>query len=378
MPERSVFEFYDKIRENTLSQRRFKQSDILPLIEKRDQSLFSIEKLGKSYEEREIFLLKSGTGNIKIAVWSQMHGNEPTGTQALFDVFNFLENPREFSTFIETVLKKCTLYFLPMLNPDGAERFQRRNAQDIDINRDALKLASPEGRLLNGFIDEVKPDFGFNLHDQDIWYSAGNGKFPATLSFLTPSFNIEKDLDKNRIRSMRLIASMHHELTGYIPRQMARYSDDFMPSAFGDQIQKNGVATVLIESGGYHDDPEKQMVRRLNFLALVHAFKVISAKTFEKEALESYLNIPFNVKNKLFDYVLRNIEINGKHGIYRTDIGIRSQQTDETDKYVVDDIGDLSNYFGYKERSGINVLEEIKIGHDATVLINRYFHENNH
>ena len=37
---------------------------------------------------------------------------------------------------------------VPMLNPDGAERYARRNAQAIDINRDALQLATPEGRLL--------------------------------------------------------------------------------------------------------------------------------------------------------------------------------------------------------------------------------------
>ena len=44
--------------------------------------------------------------------------------------------------------RKTTLYFLPMLNPDGAERFQRRTATDIDMNRDALRLQTPEGTLL--------------------------------------------------------------------------------------------------------------------------------------------------------------------------------------------------------------------------------------
>ena len=37
---------------------------------------------------------------------------------------------------------------VPMLNPDGAEAYKRRNMQDIDINRDAVNLATPEARLL--------------------------------------------------------------------------------------------------------------------------------------------------------------------------------------------------------------------------------------
>ena len=39
---------------------------------------------------------------------------------------------------VKRILSALTLYVVPMLNPDGAERYQRRNAQNIDLNRDAL------------------------------------------------------------------------------------------------------------------------------------------------------------------------------------------------------------------------------------------------
>ena len=56
---------------------------------------------------------------------------------------------------VRGILSSLTLHFVPMLNPDGAERFQRRNAQGIDINRDALRLQTPEGRALKAVRDRA-------------------------------------------------------------------------------------------------------------------------------------------------------------------------------------------------------------------------------
>jgi hypothetical protein len=373
LPVKSIFDYYDRIREGTLNTRRFKHQDILPLIEKRNKKVFQIEKIGASYENRAIYMLKAGKGKKKIMIWSQMHGNEPTGTGALFDLFNFFETPGKFANDIEKILNNCSFWFIPMLNPDGAERFQRRNAQDIDINRDALRLISPEGKLLNEMVDKVKPDFGFNLHDQDIWYAAGNTSNPATLSFLAPSFNREKDTDACRAKSMRLIASITKELSSNIPKQIAKYSDDFMPTAFGDQIQKKGVSTVLVESGGYINDPEKQYVRKLNFLALLHAFTFISSGASEPDGVETYQKIPFNVKNKLFDCMIRQATIAGALGDYLVDIGIRSQSSTLADTFIIDDIGDLSGSFAYIEKTVTDRIQPVKIGEDAGALIQRYF-----
>ena len=44
---------------------------------------------------------------------------------------------------------------------------------------------------------------------------------------------------------------------------MGRYSDEFEPRAFGDNIQKWGTNTILIESGGIFGDEEKQYLRKL-------------------------------------------------------------------------------------------------------------------
>ncbi len=80
-----------------------------------------------------------------------------------------------------------------MLNPDGADRFRRRNDLDIDINRDALRLQFPESKILRKIQLETKPKFAFNLHDQSTRYTAGNGYKVATISFLAPAYNYEKE-----------------------------------------------------------------------------------------------------------------------------------------------------------------------------------------
>ena len=118
--------------------------------------LFSIETIGESIEGRSINHVRVGTGQIRVLLWSQMHGDEPTATSALFDLFEYIRRHRK-DPIVARLLSRLTLHVVPMLNPDGAERFQRRNAQSIDINRDALRLQTPEGRALKSLRDRLNP-----------------------------------------------------------------------------------------------------------------------------------------------------------------------------------------------------------------------------
>src|SRR4029450_9413864 len=156
-----------------------------------------VEKVGESVEGRALNLVQAGSGSFPVLLWSQMHGDESTATAALFDIFEFLRRHRQAPT-VRGILSSLTLYFLPMLNPDGAERFQRRNAQSIDINRDALRLQTPEGRTLKAVRDRFQPRIGFNLHNQAWRTSVGRPPKPASISLLSVAFDEARSASEGR------------------------------------------------------------------------------------------------------------------------------------------------------------------------------------
>src|SRR5690606_3927588 len=79
-------------REEALYHRRFKHSDVDSLIKKhQNNALLNITQIGASVQGRSIYEVEYGKGDKKVMLWSQMHGDEPTATMALFDLFNFLE-----------------------------------------------------------------------------------------------------------------------------------------------------------------------------------------------------------------------------------------------------------------------------------------------
>ncbi len=347
---------YEEFRERSLKRRRFKHSDIKPLIEKlKNNQLFSVKKLGVSAQDREIYLLSLGTGKTKVFLWSQMHGDESTATMALFDIFNFFSESGLFTDIKTEILKELSIFCIPMVNPDGAEVFERRTSSQVDLNRDAVRLQTPEGRILKETFDYLKAEFGFNLHDQSIYYSAGKTFKSAAVSFLAPAADFEKTVNPVRKKAVQLIVQLNRILNEFIPGHIGRYADDYEPRAFGDNFQAWGTSTVLIETGGWKGDPEKQFLRKLNFIILLSALKSIAEKSYLNESTESYENIPFNEEDFMMDLILRNL-------IYRTgnrdiivDVGINRTEanTDSARSFFsvgrVIDMGDLSVYNGYDD-----------------------------
>lgn len=349
------YEVYDQYRQDGLENRRFGQEKILPMIASlREHPGFTVAEVGQSVMGKSIFTISVGEGETTVLLWSQMHGDESTATMAMMDIFNFFKASDDFDPVRKLLLEKLSIHFIPMLNPDGAAVFQRRNALDIDLNRDALRLQSPEARILKKVRDSTQADFGFNLHDQNTRYTAGKTNKPATISFLAPAFDEAKSLNPGRENAMKLIVEMNNELQKHIPGQVAKYSDEFEPRAFGDNIQKWGTNTVLIESGGYANDPQKQYIRKLNFVAIMEALVSIATGSYKGNETAQYFAIPDN-ELYLYDLMIRNATIEVNEKSYKVDFGINRAEITSDDgsdfyyKSTLEDMGDLSVFYGYQE-----------------------------
>lgn len=344
-----LIDFHDSFKEKTLSTRRFKHRDILRLIAKCG---FKNDSVGRSFEGRNIRKITAGSGKKKILLWSQMHGDEATATMAIFDILNFLgsEEP-EFAKLRQAILSELELHFIPMLNPDGAERFQRRTAQEIDMNRDALALQCPESRILKSLVFELHPEFAFNLHDQVNYYAVGDTPVQTTIAFLATAYDQDRQWNEVRTRSMQVICKMNEELQQIIPGRVARFSDEFEPRAFGDNIQKWGSSLILVESGAYPQDPEKQYIRALNFHIILEALYAIARETYTGYSLEEYEAIPQNNRTFL-DLKITNLTVPHLQGDYTVDLGIlRTEKNTRGAKNfshdsVIEEMGDLSVFHG--------------------------------
>ncbi|WP_236974449.1 M14 family zinc carboxypeptidase [Membranihabitans maritimus] len=342
---------YHLYKETSIDKKRFGIKVLAPLLEHfKLHPELEVRKAGYSIEERPIYLVKYGNGPIPILFWSQMHGDESTATMALVDLFHWLVSDVEQNeNLLDQIKNKCTLYFIPMLNPDGAEEFQRRNSANIDLNRDAVHLANPESEILKSIRDSIRPKFGFNLHDQSQFYRAGQNGKQVALAFLAPAFNHAKDINRVRMEAMQLIAMLNDSLSNFIPDRIAKYDDTFEPRAFGDNFQKWGTSTILIESGGYPGDLEKQELRKLNFITYIKALEGIINQNYFENTIGDYNSIPFN-ESKMLSLIIDNLKIKKSKKTVKTSLGYRYYDTENEGKTTkissIADIGDLSVYTG--------------------------------
>jgi hypothetical protein len=190
-----------------------------------------------------------------------------------------------------------------MLNPDGAERYQRFNAQGIDINRDWRRQATPEGRALKRAAITLKPQFGFNLHNQNARTTIGRPPLPAAISVLapapdntrkeTPSMHIAKQMCTCFVEAVRPLAA----------NMISRYDDAYEPRAFGDGIQSLGISTMLVEAGGWPEADVEPMTR-LHFHGLLNTLHAIATDKHLAADASIYEDLPESNSARLNDCLI--------------------------------------------------------------------------
>lgn len=145
------------------------------------------------------------TGRMRVLVFANIHGGEVEGKEAAQALLRAMAAGHH-----DRWLDSLVLLVAPIYNVDGNERVavanrarqhgpvagvgERANAQGLDLNRDHMKLASPEARSLVGLMEEYDPHLVVDLHTT-------NGTRHAY--HLTYSPPLHPDTDPGIIRLLR-------------------------------------------------------------------------------------------------------------------------------------------------------------------------------
>jgi Zinc carboxypeptidase len=339
---------FKQYKEEGLSGRYITNKHIEPLLENMS-TIFEISTVGLSVKQQPIYSVKIGSGKTKIYMWSQMHGNESTTTKALFDLFNVLKEDTVFSLQVK---RNFTLLCIPILNPDGAEAYTRENANAVDLNRDLYALSQPESQLLRKVYNEFRPHYCFNLHDQRTIYAAGNTNNPATVAFLAPAYNENRDINEVRRKAMNVIVAMNNELQKHIPNQVGRFDDAFNINCAGETFQSLNTPTILFESGHFPKDYQREETRKYIFVSLVTGLQAINENVIVDDEIQNYLNIPQN-NSIFFDFIYKKVKISCDSLFLIINFAAQYEEILVDDDIVFEariaQIGELDGYYGHQE-----------------------------
>ena len=117
----------------------------------------------------------AGTGKLRVYIQGNIHGGEVEGKESAQLLLRDLAAGRH-----DDWLQSMVFLIAPIYNADGNERFalnnrgpqygpmggqgQRPNAQGLDLNRDHMKLDSPEARAVAKLMTDYNPHVALDLH----------------------------------------------------------------------------------------------------------------------------------------------------------------------------------------------------------------------
>jgi len=196
-----------------------------------------VRSIGKSIMEREIYIIEYGVGSRKVQYTALHHAMEHAGT---YVCFRYIEELCKYGS--QRKYEESTLYFVPIVNPDGGEMQSRggeffyrwqANARGVDLNHnyDALwdrVYDIPGPTRFGGYIPESEPEVITLINE------ARKQKFDRVVAFHSQGEEIYWDFNKIYVEGAYELAKKIEEASGYkmaIPEDIASgggYKDWFI------------------------------------------------------------------------------------------------------------------------------------------------------
>ncbi len=190
--------------------------------------LLQVATFGKTHEGRDMTLVIAAnpplhtaqevlaSGKLRLLVNANIHAGEVEGKEAVQMLLREIALGQH-----EELLRYAVLMFVPVYNADGNERFDRANratqngpiegvgtranAQELDLNRDFLKVEAPETRALLGLMNVYDPHLFMDLHTT-------NGSYHGYHLTYSPSLSTNVDADINRFARQSFLPSVREKM----------------------------------------------------------------------------------------------------------------------------------------------------------------------
>ncbi|WP_051271270.1 M14 family zinc carboxypeptidase [Shimazuella kribbensis] len=262
-------------------------------IEKSSQGKVQLEVIGKSNQNRNIYLAKVGTGKKKVMYVTQQHGNEPLGTEAALHLLKNLGSSNQPE--VKKIRDEITLYVVVRANPDGAEKFWRHNydpdatpefglkGEGYDMNRyhspNMLPKNNPvpEAAAIRSAYDRYKPDIVVDYHHQGS-YVSGDGDMITTSVFWPNHPNVASN-PLNLSKQVSLV--IYNTLMHYGFAKVSQY-----PGGTYEGIARNGYGllgsgSVLVEFRGDIGQKSSGMLIRTAYAAMAGILEEVAEGTLK-------------------------------------------------------------------------------------------------
>ncbi len=133
----------------------------------------TVEVIGKTHEGREIVLIACHASQYKdcrpdqmpprLFIVARQHGTEAAGTEAALAMLKYFSTTTDETSL--QILSQFTLVCTPMLNADGVAHSKRRNAANIDLNRDWNPPSQPETKAVAAALTKWQPLAAIDMHE---------------------------------------------------------------------------------------------------------------------------------------------------------------------------------------------------------------------
>ena len=210
-----------------------------------------------------------------LLVQANVHGGEESGTESSLQLLYELADRTDCVS--ETILDNTIVVIVPVQNPDGREADTRRNAYDIDMNRDWFARTQPETDAKLELYRQLPPVLDLDVHEM----GAYTYFFPPNSD---PVYHEIADVSNDWINGIYGPA-----MAAEFDRQRIRYFNyepyDFFGTFYGDTVP-----TVAFHSAGmtFEKQSSDPLPVRMYEQYVTSIVSVFEAASHKDEILEDW------------------------------------------------------------------------------------------